>query len=144
MCAPSTQGRQQKQHCQVHLMQHMLHHVMQSCCAALGNATRIHITTLNITFAEVLSQSFSPTESPKPSQSCSRDMASPTKAQCMQVTQNTSLKTAQAPPPSIGRESSTDVISVGLKLQKQHASNAQQIMNQLPAHPAHSGTVPQW
>jgi hypothetical protein len=35
-------------------------------------------------------------------------------------------------------------ISVGLKLQKQHASNAQQIMNQLLAHPAHSGTVPQW
>ena len=35
-------------------------------------------------------------------------------------------------------------ISVGLKLQKQHASNAQQIMKQLPAHPAHSGTLPQW
>jgi hypothetical protein len=51
MCAPSPQGRQKNQ--QAHLMQHMLHHVMQSCCAALGNVNRIHITTPKITNAKV-------------------------------------------------------------------------------------------
>jgi hypothetical protein len=46
-------------------MQHMLHHVMQSCCAAIGNATRIHITTPNITFAEVLKSVIQPYREPK-------------------------------------------------------------------------------
>jgi hypothetical protein len=64
----------------------------------------------------------------------------PEKDQCMQVQKHNSPDTAIIT--ITGGE--LIFVSVGLRQQKQHASNAQQIMKQLPAHFATVVTTTQW